>query len=69
MSQCWQLVRLRHGRCAMNQAVPAAVVTCVICHKPVPLETAKTDERGKTVHEECYVSKMKLERATEEQKP
>jgi hypothetical protein len=49
----------------MNQAVPATVFpTCVICHQPVSLETAKTDERGRTVHEECYLLKLKLSMVT-----
>ncbi len=29
--------------------------TCNICHKPVKLENAKTDELGRTVHEGCYL--------------
>lgn len=33
---------------------------CSMCVKPVPLETCKTDEAGKAVHEECYVLKVKL---------
>jgi hypothetical protein len=28
---------------------------CRICRKPVPVETAKTDDRGQAVHEECYI--------------
>lgn len=28
---------------------------CWICNKPVALETTKTDERGRAVHEECYI--------------
>ena len=28
---------------------------CWICRKPVELETTKTDDRGRVVHEECYV--------------
>ena len=31
---------------------------CSICNEPVELETAKTDEDGKTVHEDCYVGRM-----------
>jgi hypothetical protein len=31
-------------------------VTCYICKKPVKLETATTDEAGRTVHERCYVA-------------
>jgi len=37
---------------------------CSLCDKPVPLDTSKTDEYGKAVHEECYLLKMRLERAT-----
>jgi|HubBroStandDraft_4_1064222.scaffolds.fasta_scaffold63053_1 hypothetical protein len=32
-----------------------ASLSCLICDKPVRLETAKTDEFGNAVHEECYV--------------
>lgn len=31
---------------------------CSICNKPVTLETAKTNELGRAVHEECYVLKV-----------
>jgi len=30
-------------------------VICQICKLPVILETARIDERGKAVHEECYL--------------
>jgi hypothetical protein len=30
---------------------------CCICAGPIPLETSHTDERGESVHEECYVRK------------
>lgn len=33
---------------------------CPICDKPVPLESAKTDEDGKAIHEDCYVSALKF---------
>jgi hypothetical protein len=29
---------------------------CALCNQRVELETAKTDENGKAVHEECYVA-------------
>lgn len=32
-------------------------VVCSICSVPLPLETSRTDELGKGVHEECYVRK------------
>ena len=31
---------------------------CSICTKPVPLDTAKTDEGGRAIHEECYLQKL-----------
>jgi hypothetical protein len=46
----------------MTSAYPT-VFNCSICNKPVDLETAKTDENGKTVHEECYVFKQTLKPA------
>jgi hypothetical protein len=33
-------------------------LTCSICNEAVELETAKIDEAGKPVHEECYVQKI-----------
>jgi len=38
--------------------------TCWICGKNVSLEVCKTDEHGKAVHEECYVARVALERAS-----
>jgi hypothetical protein len=37
---------------------------CFICGKTILLEIAKTNECGRAVHEECYVLRMKLEKAT-----
>jgi hypothetical protein len=34
-------------------------LVCCICAEPVALEISKTDERGKAVHEECYVRKIR----------
>jgi hypothetical protein len=34
------------------------VPTCALCNDPVELETCKTDESGKAIHEECYLRKM-----------
>lgn len=31
---------------------------CPICNEPVNLETAKTDGKGRAVHEECYCDKI-----------
>jgi hypothetical protein len=43
---------------------PGHTWTCWICGGGVSLETCKTDEHGKAVHEECYVARMALERAS-----
>jgi hypothetical protein len=32
-------------------------IVCCICAVPLPLETSRTDEQGRGVHEECYVRK------------
>ena len=32
------------------------VVYCWICNKPVRLKDCKTDDRGRPVHEDCYVA-------------
>jgi hypothetical protein len=54
----------------MNQIYSAPVVpTCAICHQSAPLETAKTDERGQVVHEECYLFKIRLIEATKLNSP
>lgn len=31
---------------------------CPICNEPVKLETAKANEHGKPVHEECYLASI-----------
>ena len=36
----------------------AFVPDCTICNKPVSLESARTDEDGQCVHEECYVRQL-----------
>lgn len=42
---------------------------CSICNRRVPLENAKTDEHGWAVHEECYVLKLRLKRASSDTLP
>jgi hypothetical protein len=37
---------------------------CWLCGKAVSLEACKTDEYGKSVHEECYVARLALEKAS-----
>jgi len=34
--------------------------TCAICHQPVHLQNAKTDDHGKPVHGECYAAAIAL---------
>jgi len=36
-------------------AGPLIAIPCHICHRPVQLEKAVSDEKGKTVHSECYM--------------
>lgn len=47
-------VPLRHLGGAM-----ASPVSCQLCQQPVMLETARINEHGKAVHEECYVNALK----------
>jgi hypothetical protein len=37
---------------------------CSICDKPLKLETSKTDELGKAVHEGCYLLRVSLKKPT-----
>lgn len=39
---------------------------CWICGKDVRLEQCKIDEHGATVHEECYVVRLRFLARTEE---
>jgi hypothetical protein len=41
---------------------------CDICHKPVKLETSKTNEVGKAVHERCYLLSVSSKKATSPRK-
>jgi hypothetical protein len=43
-----------------NLACRRKYQTCSICNEAVQLATAKTDESGKPVHEECYLQKVRL---------
>jgi hypothetical protein len=42
----------------MANPSPVFVPVCVICGKPVELETSKTDSNAEPVHEECYAAKV-----------
>jgi hypothetical protein len=36
----------------------ADAVPCTICGNPVRFDDSKTDERGRPVHESCYVTNL-----------
>jgi hypothetical protein len=38
----------------MPDATQRSEFVCIICQQPVKLETAKANEQGKVVHEDCY---------------
>ena len=46
------------------QSASQRSIACCICSGPIQLEISKTDERGKAVHEECYVRKTISRRRT-----
>jgi hypothetical protein len=62
------VLELKIGR--LKQAGPELVrsafelTPCILCNEPVPLDSSKTDEYGKAVHEECFLLRMRLKRAT-----
>jgi hypothetical protein len=37
---------------------------CAICGTPVDIKSAKTDEKGKAVHEDCYAAMIRLRQVT-----
>jgi hypothetical protein len=43
-------------------AFPESPFLCSLCNEQVDLRTAKTDEYGKPIHEECYVPQMQMTR-------
>jgi hypothetical protein len=61
---------MAHMRLSFHNARPVlipkkpALPACPICNKEVLLETAKTDEDGRALHEECYLLKLNLKRST-----
>jgi hypothetical protein len=56
------------GRCAVPMFLrfirKLRLPKCSICDEPVELETAKTDEDGKPVHEDCYIRRTRLKEIT-----
>jgi hypothetical protein len=46
-----------------NLAFRPKFLVCSICNDAVELETAKIDEVGRPVHEDCYVEKISVNKA------
>lgn len=63
-----RLQTVHRPRRKVFSAVVKQSLPCRICGKPVALDIAKTDECGKAVHEDCYVSKMRFEQASKSNK-
>lgn len=51
-------------RCRPFAVPDLHALTCWLCGRAVSLENCKTDEYGEAVHEECYVARIALERAS-----
>ena len=52
----------------MDNFGPIGFMGCAICGKPLRLATAKSDNGGLPIHEECYLLRLKLKQATMPQK-
>jgi hypothetical protein len=50
------LGKKRKAGLTMQLDVPK--INCSICDKPLALESAKTDEVGQAIHDECYLLKI-----------
>ena len=48
----------------MDNFGPIGFMGCAICGKPLRLATAKSDNGGLPIHEECYMLRLKLKQAT-----
>jgi hypothetical protein len=44
-------------------AADPSYLSCRICGMPVRVESAKTDEYGLAIHEECYVTELKAQKS------
>jgi hypothetical protein len=47
-----------------NLAFKTTFPICSVCNEPVELNTAKVNEVGNPIHEECYVVKVSLRKLT-----
>jgi hypothetical protein len=61
------VLELKTGR--LRQSSPqlasseSSLIRCSLCQMPVSVESSKTDENGKAVHEECYLLTLRLKQA------
>ena len=53
-----------HTRFHRELPLGSKLPICLICNEPVVLESSKTDENGKAIHEACYLLKVGLRDAT-----
>jgi hypothetical protein len=54
-TKIWPRASVLSQRCAMAKDEQSEHV-CWICSQPVDLQTTKTDDRGRVVHEGCYAA-------------
>jgi hypothetical protein len=56
-----EMVKFGHWpEITMSPLVPSSQYPiCPSCSLPVVIENSKTDEKGRAVHEECYVLKIR----------
>lgn len=45
-------------KCDLKEDTAKFVPPCVVCGKPVQLESTKTDEHGQIIHEDCYTQRL-----------
>jgi hypothetical protein len=55
-----RIVQACPGGGEMYSAHAFQLPVCCVCAQSVALESSKTDERGRAIHEECYLFKLRL---------
>jgi hypothetical protein len=51
----------------LGEVPMASPVLCHLCQQPVMLESARINELGKAVHEDCYVRALQIGKSTSSQ--
>ena len=46
----------------MSDEAKSGLITCYLCGEPMALTGATTDEKGRVVHTDCYLSRLNRER-------